>query len=67
MMCNTAGRKTTNSIWGQSTKGLESLVKEFLIYFTDTSQKMNDFRNGNKITKCFQDVSVSLSIKEIYG
>lgn len=55
MMSSTAGRETTNRIWGQSRKGLESLVKEFLIYFTDTSQEMNDFRNGNKITKCFQD------------
>lgn len=36
---------------GHSIKGIESLVEEFLIYFTDTMEMMKGFRNGNKIVE----------------
>ena len=54
---------------GSEHKGLESLVKEVLIYFTDTLEAMKDFGNGHKNHWMFwgRKLCLYLLIKEIQG
>lgn len=47
-MRNMVGYETRKITLGQSIKGLERLVKEVLIYFTDTLEAMKDFGNSHK-------------------